>query len=117
LPQSAVDQELNVADADIMQQDRLAKFINLLDLAMIPKNETAVDDFVVELFKVTGYVRRDSVARTQADFPLFICGELRHAKADVCIVLRMAFFLSRRTRAWGAHHCTSSACSRGSCSL
>jgi hypothetical protein len=90
LPQPVVDQELlNVADADDMQQDRLAEFINLLDLAMIPEvGETAVDDFAVELFKVMGYVRRHRVARTRADLPLFICGELRHAKTDVCIVDR-----------------------------
>ena len=90
LPHPAVDQELlNVADANNMQQDRLAELINLLDLAMIPEmGETAVDDFTVELFKVTGYVHRDRVARTRADLPLFICGEQRHAKTDVCIVDR-----------------------------
>src|SRR5438270_1492062 len=90
LPQPAVDQELlNVADADNMQQDRLAELINLLDLAMIPEmGETAVDDFAVELFKVTGYVHRHRVARTRAYLPLFICGEQKHAKTDVRIVDR-----------------------------
>jgi hypothetical protein len=72
-----------------MQQDRHAELITLLDLAMIPeKGETAVDDFAVELFKVLGYVRRERVARTRADLSLFICGEIRHAKTDVCIVDR-----------------------------
>jgi hypothetical protein len=90
LPQPTVDEELlNVSDADNMQQDRLAELINLLDLAMIPEmGETAVDDFAVELFKVMGYVRRNRVARTRADLPLFICGEQRHAKTDVCIIDR-----------------------------
>jgi len=56
---------------------------------MIPEvGETAVDDFAVELFKVMGYVRRNRVARTRADLPLFICGEQRHAKTDVCIIDR-----------------------------
>ncbi|KAI9507563.1 hypothetical protein F5148DRAFT_981239 [Russula earlei] len=72
-----------------MQQDRNAELIGLLDLAMIPdKGETAVDDFVVELFKVLGYVRRQRLARTRVDLPLLICCEERHAKTDVCIVDR-----------------------------
>ena len=72
-----------------MQQDRHAELITLLDLAMIPEmGETAVDDFAVELFKVLGYVRRERVARTRVDLSLFICGEMRHAKTDVCIVDR-----------------------------
>ncbi len=45
-----------------------------------------MDDFIVEHFKVLGYSRRERVARTRADIPLFICGEIRHAKTDVCIV-------------------------------
>ena len=72
-----------------MQQDRHAELITLLDLAMIPeRGETAVDDFAVELFKVVGYVRRERVARTRVDLPFFICGKIRHAKTDVCIVDR-----------------------------
>ena len=71
-----------------MQQDRHAELITLLDLAMIENGETAVDDFTVELFKVLGYVRRERVARTRADLPLFICGEIKHAKTDVCIIDR-----------------------------
>lgn len=72
-----------------MQQDPHAQLITLLDLAMIPeKGETAIDDFAVELFKVLGYVRRERVARTRVDLPLFICGEVRYARTDVCIVDR-----------------------------
>lgn len=72
-----------------MQQDRHAELITLLNLAVIPEEgETAVDDFAVELFKVLGYVRRERVARTRADLPSFICGEIRQAKIDVCIVNR-----------------------------
>jgi hypothetical protein len=67
-----------------MQQDRHAELITLLDIVMIPeKGETAVDDFFVQLFKVLGYSRRE---RWRAAIPLFICGETRHAKTDVCIV-------------------------------
>ncbi len=43
-----------------MQQDRHAELITYLDLAMMPaERETAVDDFLVELFKALGYVRRE----------------------------------------------------------
>ncbi|KAF9440731.1 hypothetical protein P691DRAFT_780015 [Macrolepiota fuliginosa MF-IS2] len=91
LPQPVVDPEiLNNLDAAAMQQDNHAELVNLLDLAMIPsKGETAVDDFVVELFKYLGYVRRNRVARTRVDIPLNICGEVRHAKTDVCLIDRM----------------------------
>ncbi|KAF8692113.1 hypothetical protein AX14_002606, partial [Amanita brunnescens Koide BX004] len=56
LPQPSVDQELlSNANADAMQQDRHAESITYLDLAVIPeKDETAVDDFAVELFKAIG---------------------------------------------------------------
>lgn len=90
LPDPVVDQELlQHLEADDMQQDRNAELINLLDLAMVSSTgETAVDDFAVELLKLTGYVRRNRVARTRKDLPLLICGEWRHAKTDVCIVDR-----------------------------
>ena len=91
LPQSHVDPEiLNVESADNMIVDKNAELINLLDIAMVPtgSEESAVDDFAVELFKTLGYVRRNRVARTRKDIPLLICGEQRHAKTDVCIVDR-----------------------------
>jgi hypothetical protein len=70
-----------------MQQDYLAELITLLDMAMIPKKgQTAVIDFVVLLFKVLGYHHRRRLARRRVDIPLFICGERRHAKTNVCIV-------------------------------
>lgn len=88
LPDPAVDPELlQHLEADQMQQDRNAELVNLLDLAMLHSSgESAVDDFAVELLKLTGYVRRNRVARTHKDLPLFICGEWRHTKADVCIL-------------------------------
>ncbi|KAJ2915618.1 hypothetical protein MD484_g4789, partial [Candolleomyces efflorescens] len=90
LPDPAVDPELlQHLEADEMQQDRNAELINLLDLAMLRSSgESAVVDFAVELLKLTGYVRRNRVARTRKDLPLLICGEWRHAKTDVCIVDR-----------------------------
>ncbi len=72
-----------------MQQDRRAQLINLLDLAMIPgSEETSVDDFSVELFRVLSYVRRNRVARKRMDISFFICGEGRYVKFDVCILDR-----------------------------
>jgi hypothetical protein len=89
LPQPHVDPEiLNVESADNMTVDKNAELITLLDIAMIPTGpeESAVDDFTVELFKVLGYVWRKRVARTRKDIPLLVCGERQHAKTDVCIV-------------------------------
>ncbi|KAK0454081.1 uncharacterized protein EV420DRAFT_1273280 [Desarmillaria tabescens] len=65
-----------------MTSDRNAGLINLFDLAMVPNSEdSAMDDFVVNLFKALGYVRRNRIVRTRKDIPLLICGE-----SDVCLV-------------------------------
>lgn len=91
LPQPHVDPELlTVESADNMTVDKNAELINLLDIAMIPTGpeESAVNDFAVELSKMLGYVRRNRVARTRKDVPLLICGEQRRAKTDVCIIDR-----------------------------
>ncbi|KAG5648358.1 hypothetical protein DXG03_004930 [Asterophora parasitica] len=73
-------------DASDMQQDHHAELITYLDITKILGNgEAAVIDFAVELFKVLGYVHRERVARTRLDILLQICGEVRHAKANVCI--------------------------------
>ena len=78
---------LMIQDANLMENDRNAELINLLDLTMVPgSRESQVVDFAVELFKTLGYVRRRRVARTRKDIPFLTCGEWRHAKMDVCIV-------------------------------
>ncbi|KAK7695589.1 hypothetical protein QCA50_000225 [Cerrena zonata] len=85
-----VDKELlATVDAQAMQKDRNVELINLLDLAMSPHgSKGAVSDFVVELFKVLGYVRRDRLACTRKNLALLICGELRQVETDVCLVDR-----------------------------
>ncbi|KIK66411.1 hypothetical protein GYMLUDRAFT_55680 [Collybiopsis luxurians FD-317 M1] len=90
LPPPTVNAELlNVSEAQQMT-DRNADLINLLDLALIRDGEdSAVDDVAVELFKAMGYVNRHRTARTRKDLILFICGEFRHAKTDVCILNRV----------------------------
>ena len=87
-----------------MANDEHARVIDLLDndVATVPSvkpnEESAVDDFVVELFRVLGYVGRRRYARTREDLP--ICGKTRHAMTDVCIIDRLrnhtSFFLSKK---------------------
>lgn len=92
LPPPEIDAEiLTTQDAEDMVSDHNAELINLLDLAMkpAPAEESAVDDFAVELFKALGYVKRHRIARTRKDIPFLICGEWRHAKTDVCLVDRL----------------------------
>jgi hypothetical protein len=91
MPLPPVDQEvLTTQDADDMVSDRNAELINLLDLSVKPKpaEESAVNDFVVALFTLLGYVKRHRLARTRKNIPLFICGDWRHAKTDVCLIDR-----------------------------
>ncbi|KZT00684.1 uncharacterized protein LAESUDRAFT_687714 [Laetiporus sulphureus 93-53] len=92
LPLPAVDEEiLTTQEAEDMVHDNNAELINLLDLAMKPRSaeDSAVVDFAVQLFRQLGYAKRHRVARTRKDIPLFICGEWRHAKTDVCLVDRL----------------------------
>jgi hypothetical protein len=112
LPHPTVDQELlQIQDAEHMVKDENAGLINLLDLAMHPSaEESAVDDFVVELFKILGYAKRHRVARTRKDISLLICGERRHAKTDVCIVDRsqddIIMLVQEDKRFSGSHNAT-----------
>jgi len=82
------DELLTRFNADDMDADSNYKLIRYMDLAMdpVPTEESAVDDFAVQLLTVLGYVPRSRMARTRADIPLRICGELRHTKTDLCIV-------------------------------
>lgn len=89
LPQPPVAAELlNNVEAEDMADERNYTLLRYMDLAMnpVPAQESAVDDFAIELLKTLGYARRPRVVRSRVDIPLFICGEQHHAKTDVCIV-------------------------------
>ncbi|TBU56677.1 hypothetical protein BD310DRAFT_794174, partial [Dichomitus squalens] len=57
-------------------------------LAVSPGEESAVDDFAVQLFKVLHYTGRDAsrVVRTRKDLTFCVCGEQMRAQTDVCIM-------------------------------
>ncbi|KAF8546111.1 hypothetical protein OG21DRAFT_1502060 [Imleria badia] len=111
LPEPHVPAEiLNTQEADGMLDDGHARLIDLLDIAMVPPinatEESAVDDFAVELFRLLGYVGRRRYARTRKDLPLPICGETRHAKTDVCIIDRLRnhiLLLVQENKRYGAN--------------
>lgn len=92
LPDPQVDRQLLVAQtADQVDDEDKHAVINLLvamDLAMPspPDEESAVDDFALQLFLLLGYANRRREVRTRKDLPLFVCGQRSHAKTDVCIV-------------------------------
>jgi len=91
LPQPHVDNEVLTAhDAAATQRDDPYALLRTMDLAMAvsPGEESAVDDFAVQLFRILCYTGRavGRVARTRKDLPFWICGEQRHVKADVCIM-------------------------------
>ena len=68
------------------------RVLEYMDLAMtlVPNQESAVDDFVMHLLLALGYAEMNSgrSVRTRKDIPLYICGEWRHAKTDVCVIDR-----------------------------
>jgi len=81
---------LTAQDVTTVQSDDAYTFLRTMDLAMhmSPGEESAVADFVVDLFRILRYTGRDvgRVARTRKDLPFWVCGEERHAKTDVCIM-------------------------------
>jgi hypothetical protein len=62
--------------------------IKRLDLAMkiFEGEESAVDDFAAEVLRALDYETEQTVVRTQKTIRLFMCGELVHAKTDVCLM-------------------------------
>ena len=50
--------------------------------------ESAVVDFAVPLFTSLGYPNRPRAVRTREELPLFVCGEHKYAKPDICIIDR-----------------------------
>ena len=73
-----------------MQEVRNTKFINFLDLVMIP-----VADFTARLFDIVGYLGQDRIASRWKDLPLVIGGELKHLKPDVCFSQNETLLVAR----------------------
>lgn len=63
-------------------------FFRYLDTAMSPPpgDESAVNDFIVNLLRILGFARKGAMIRTKKKFPFRTCGEIRYAQADVCII-------------------------------
>jgi len=85
---------LNRLTADEMGDEESYQVAQYMDLTMnlavdpVPGEESAVSDFVMQLLRVMGYTGRASgrVLRSRKDIPLFICGEWKDVKTDVCIM-------------------------------
>ncbi|KIM72895.1 hypothetical protein PILCRDRAFT_829497 [Piloderma croceum F 1598] len=88
---------LNRLTADEMVDDDSYQVVRYMDLAMdpVPGEESAVDDFAMQLLRMMGYASRalGRDLRSRKDIPLFICGEWRHAKTDVCVMDRNGYLL------------------------
>ncbi|PBK77694.1 hypothetical protein ARMSODRAFT_946550 [Armillaria solidipes] len=48
--------------------------------------ESAVVDFTVEMLRVLGYEKEDTLVRTRNNLRLLTCGEFVYAKTDVCLL-------------------------------
>jgi hypothetical protein len=74
---------------DVIQGDERAyTFIQYLDTAMSPPpgDESAVNDFIVNLLLTLGFAPKGTMIRTKKNFPLGMGGEIRYAQADACIL-------------------------------
>jgi len=79
---------LTKRQADEMTSIENYRFISLMNFAMdrVPNEESKVAQFTEKLLAALEY---ESLAKTvvlQQQMPLFICGESRHATADICIM-------------------------------
>ncbi|KAF8487784.1 hypothetical protein F5888DRAFT_1624221 [Russula emetica] len=90
LPLPEVDEEiLTTLEAKDMSSTPNAKFIRLLDRAMIPApdgEESAIRDFASQLFDILGYMGGNIITRTRKRIPYLICGEWRVTMTDVCLI-------------------------------
>lgn len=82
LPNDVLTQETSSSDESSYY------FLRYLDLAMkiVDNEESAVDDFAVQLLTLMRYRGFNRVIRTRKDIKLFMCGNYTHAKTDVCIL-------------------------------
>ncbi|TFK45692.1 hypothetical protein OE88DRAFT_1688800, partial [Heliocybe sulcata] len=82
------DEIITALDAAPAQNDDAYILLRTMHLAMSPREQSAVVDFVAQLFKVIGYTGGDvgRVVRTRKHLPFYICGEQKHAHADVCLL-------------------------------
>jgi hypothetical protein len=62
--------------------------IKRLDLAtkVMDGEESAVDDFTTELFRLLGYETEQTVIRTRKNIRLSMCGQQVYANTDVCVM-------------------------------
>jgi len=74
--------------ADEMTSDENYEVIRFMNLAMdrVPNNESKVVQFMEKLLAVLEYEGLARGVFLRQQMPLFICGESRHATADVCIL-------------------------------
>ena len=90
LPQSPVNSEiLNVQSASDMTISDNQQLVDLLYDAMIPtpaSEDSAVTDFMVRLFHTLHYILGHRLGQTHRDFQLFICGQWKQAKINVCLL-------------------------------
>jgi hypothetical protein len=81
---------LNNLTADEMTDEASYRVVQYIDLAMdqIPDEESAVNDFVMQLLGVMGYASRalGRALRSRKAICLLICGEWKHATTDVCLM-------------------------------
>ena len=95
VPNSNHPQLLTHPTTDDVTDKDAYRVLEYMDLAMTPsqvpdEESAAVDDFMMHLLLALGYAEMNSgtSVRTRKDIPFYICGEWRHAKADVCVIER-----------------------------
>ncbi|KZT29896.1 hypothetical protein NEOLEDRAFT_1153750 [Neolentinus lepideus HHB14362 ss-1] len=91
------DEFLTAQDAAAARRDAPFLLLRIMEFAMatVPGEESAVDNFAVELFKALHYIGRDvgRIVRTRKDLPFWVCGEERHVQTDVCVMDSTAILL------------------------
>ncbi|KAI6019048.1 hypothetical protein PISMIDRAFT_110908 [Pisolithus microcarpus 441] len=81
---------INNLTADEMENEDSYRVVHYMDLATnrVPDEESAVDDFVMQLLHMMGYATRAASRdlHSHKAIPFLICGEWKNAKADVCVM-------------------------------
>ncbi|KAN0139599.1 hypothetical protein V8E53_002628 [Lactarius tabidus] len=87
LPQPTINPAFLEATPSENTPDNIEGLFHAMHLATSPpREESAVDDFASTLLRSMGYVSRGRVIRERKDLHLLVCGDIKRAQTDVCIM-------------------------------
>ncbi|KAF8589536.1 hypothetical protein K439DRAFT_1612752 [Ramaria rubella] len=88
MPEPAVNPQIMASSLTDITDDHIYNVIMSMGWAVFKdsREESAFDDFTVELLRLLNYNSKGQIFRTRKDLPLLMCGESMKAKPNLCII-------------------------------